>query len=427
MIPVVALVLYAAATEISLGLENQRVCLLQLRRMKGVTASKIPIHQYYPYEKKQNVLCGMGPECKMTGLNVEDSDGIYRSIRFPRVAATQSPTIESFDNSVCEEACNAKTDCAGFLLSADHGHYSCDFLDQESIKCVGTASHDLTSEYTCFKKTMETRKTDKHRAHHNRQYDRYDMASLFYYAYKSSSCEVDPSTSAKELVDQINTVRHVLDYRVGDVIRKAGNYWLPSRENLMDERYNGTALQTILKRCSDLESCSLSLDDFAQELASIGEASGFSKPGNGTIVAYIRAGDIIDYQNYTVGEKLRDSMVMQGIRSALAAGYERLEFVVVEAYADRDEYGDQGAWMYSESKHEANRKDLLAAVRGLHEFVCSGTPGISFGVVSPVSADETLFYLMHASMLVADAAKAGGFNAIGKRLAQIQSSEAVII
>jgi hypothetical protein len=424
MIAATALIVHVFAAEVSFESENQGTCLLQLQKTNEVMASKRPIHPYQVYEKKENLLCGMGVGCK---IDVEGNevpkkiDVLYRSTRRAG-AATQSQKVEIFDDSSCEEVCNAKADCAGFLLSASHTDYSCSFFDDESINCVGTLTPDLTSDYTCFKKTAGL---GKYRAHQNRQYDRYDMASQFDYAYQPASCEIDPSSSAQELVDQINTIREVLDYRVSDVIREKGYYWLPSRQNLMDERYRGTALQSLLKRCSDLGSCHVSIEDFAEELASIGEAKSFSKPSNETIVAYIRAGDIIDF-GVMVGKKLRDSAIMEGIRRALEAGYQQLAFVVVEAYADRA-YQKDGLFMYSESKHEANRKQLLAAVRGLHEFLCEGTPQISFGVVSPVSADETLFYLMHASMLVTDGDHAGGFNWVGRSLAQLHRKDTVIM
>jgi hypothetical protein len=250
------------------------------------------------------------------------------------------------------------------------------------------------------------------------------MAFIFDYAQKSTSCETASSSSAQELVDQINTVRHVLDYRVGDVINKKGDYWLESRQNLMDSQYSGTALHTVLKRCTDLSECTVSIEDFGKELASIGESKGFSKPGNDTIVAYIRAGDIIETPGTHVADKLRDSAVKDGIRSALAGGYVRLEFVVVEAYADRAE---GGVWMYSESKHGENRRQLLAVLQELIEFLCpSDARQISFGIVSSVNADETLFYMMHASMFVTDQ-RNQGFNAIGEQLARLQNKDAIIL
>jgi hypothetical protein len=211
---------------------------------------------------------------------------------------------------------------------------------------------------------------------------------------------------------------------VGDVINKNGDYWLASRENLMDSQYNGTALQTVLKRCADVSACILSIEDFGKELASIGEARGFSKPGNGTIVAYIRAGDIIETPGTRIADKLLDSAVKDSIRSALAGGYVRLEFVVVEAYADRAE---GGVWMYSDSKHEENQRQLVAVLQELITFLCSeDAQPISFGVVSLVNADETLFYMMHASMFVTDQ-RNQGFNAIGEHLARLENKDAIIL
>lgn len=430
---VAALLLRAAALEGGIDLENRCTtctCFLQLRATKELTASKKGIHPYLPYERKANLPCGMGPRCKLNGPDAagyavaKKVESIYRSFRFEGATKASETREDQVDDSICEAACNARSDCAGFLLSASQEHYSCDFLGEESIDCVDAASQDLATAYTCFKKTAGG---GKYRAHRNRQYDRYDMASLFDYAYKSSSCEVDHSSSAQELVDQINTIRHVLDYRVGDVLLRHGYYWLPSRQNLMDPRYDGTALQSVLKQCPDLRSCQLTIRDFARELAAIGEARGFSKPDNETIVAYIRAGDVIDYQGYKVADKLRNPAVMEGIRDAsLTSGYKRLVFVVVEAYADREEFGAHGLWMYSEEKHDKNREELLTTIQGLHEFLCSGTAQLSFGVVSPVNADETLFYLMHSRMLVKDGL-ISGFNKIGTELAELHNSEAIIM
>lgn len=272
---VTALIFHAAAADGSLDLEKQRTCLLQLHKMK-VRASERAIRHSQPYERKENLLCGMGLGCKVNGLEVDGSsmgkiDGIPPSITLAG-ATMQSGRIDNFGEYACEEACNAKTNCAGFLVSASHEHYSCDFLDEVSMNCVGTASQDLSTTYVCFKKTAGN---VKYGARYNRQYDRYDTASLFDYVCKSTSCETDASSSAQELVDQVNTIRHVLDYRVGDVIQKHGYYWLQSRQNLMDERYSGTALQMMLRRCSDLNSCTLTIEDFARELASIGKARGF--------------------------------------------------------------------------------------------------------------------------------------------------------
>lgn len=269
----------------------------------------------------------------------------------------------------------------------------------------------------------------KYRAHYDHKYDRYDMASLFDYADTSYTCETDTATTAQELVDQVNVIRHVLDYRVGDVINKKGQFWLESRQSLMDSRYAGTALQAVLRSCPDLSACTVSIEDFGKQLSIIGEANGFSIPGNDTILAYIRAGDVIENSGaaFSVGAKLLLSVVQDGIRAALEdpAGYKRLEFVVVEAYADR---ADHGVWMYTEGKHDENRRQLREVLQNLLEVLCADqAQPISFGVVSLVNADETLFYLKHARMIVGDKRNNGGFTTIGEQLAKAESREITIL
>lgn len=270
----------------------------------------------------------------------------------------------------------------------------------------------------------------------------------------STTCSAGPASASATLADQINVIRHNLDYRVSDVIAKKGFFWKSSRENLLTAPYDGTALQSLLKPCAargDLD-CDISLKDLADALAGLGERNGFAAPDGHTVVAYVRAGDVVGpceepgsgtgasetarrtdsphrYRGDEVAAGLRDPAVRAAISRAVASGYRRLNFVVVESYADRAEAGEHGYWMYSDAKHQENRKQLRAAFQDIIEELCSDGKELSFGVASFVNVDETLFYLMRAETLVTEKNRVAnqGFPWVTTQLTKTQNASTAII
>lgn len=291
-------------------------------------------------------------------------------------------------------------------------------------------------------------------AHQTHQYQGRDVGSLFENEVTSTTCSAGPASAAATLADQINVIRHNLDYRVSDVVAKKGFFWKSSRENLLTAPYDGTALQSLLKPCAargDLD-CDISLKDLADALAGLGERNGFAAPDGRTIVAYVRAGDVVGpceepgsgtgasetarrtdsphrYRGDEVAAGLRDPAVRAAISRAVASGYRRLNFVVVESYADRAEAGEHGYWMYSDAKHQENRKQLRAAFQDIIEELCSDGKELSFGVASFVNVDETLFYLMRAETLVTEKNRVAnqGFPWVTTQLTKTQNASTAII
>lgn len=281
-------------------------------------------------------------------------------------------------------------------------------------------------------------------AHQNHQYEGRDVGSLFEHKFPSTTCSADPTSAASELVEQVNVIRKNLDYRVGDVIMKGGFFWKSSRENLLTSPYDGTALQTLLKPCAERGdlSCGLSFSDLRDTLESVGQSNGFATPDERTVVAYVRAGDIIGpcedadetgggyrYDGNEVAAGLHDPAVKAGIASAMGKGYNRLNFVVVESYADRADAGEHGYWMYSDAKHEENQRQLRAAFEGIIKELCAGGKELSFGVASFVNVDETLFYLMHATTLVTETNRVAnhGFPWVVTELTKMQNASTSLI
>ena len=70
--------------------------------------------------------------------------------------------------------------------------------------------------------------------------------------------------------------------------------------------------------------------------------------------------------------------------------------------------------MYTEEKHAENQRQLREALQEAIYSLWFGTERPTFKVVSPLSADEALFYLIHASCLVPDQ---GGFSEVAARIA----------
>ena len=74
-----------------------------------------------------------------------------------------------------------------------------------------------------------------------------------------------------------------------------------------------------------------------------------------------------------------------------------------------------GWWMYTEEKHTENRRQLREVLQEVIRSSWFGAARPSFDIVSPLSADEALFYLIHASFLVPDQ---GGFSEVAARIAK---------
>lgn len=363
--------------------------------------------------------------------NVTASSNTLEAHAVPR-QQSEGAALRALGNAVSER----RTGGDGAAASAGAGIQSEDAAATLTAAASGHRRHEREGGQRASQRAQRLRARLSH------QYQGWEVGSLFDEEVPSADCSYGAALAAAKLVDEINVIRHNLDYRVGDVLKKGGFFWRKSREHLMTAPYEGTALQRMLKPCADRGEldCDLSLRDLGDTLESIGQDQGFATPDERTIVAYLRAGDVVgpcedndgsvhNYNGDEVAAGLRDPKVTAKIGSAMARGYNRLNFVVVESYADRADAGEHGYWMYTDAKHEENKKQLREAFEDVIGKLCAGGEALSFGVASFVNVDETLYYMMHAATLVGERARIveHGFPWIALGLKKAQNASASII
>lgn len=232
-------------------------------------------------------------------------------------------------------------------------------------------------------------------------------------------------------VDDVVVLKTNSDYRIADIVHRRGMRWEHSREQVMRrDDFAETALRAYLDETRDENTRGggtakgggeANLVLLKHILCQKGGAKGYAAPHDREVVIYIRAGDVVVFQDAYLATPF-----VEKIRATVEAHDDIGTITVVTAFAyqpwsphdpDTQALRKQNVFTYTEEKHRKNKVQIGALFSG----IAAAFPLLRHQLLSHADVDATLHYLSSATHLIAD--RNFGFGQLAYELSTAQPSK----
>jgi hypothetical protein len=205
-------------------------------------------------------------------------------------------------------------------------------------------------------------------------------------------------TQIDTLVEKIQTIKSNRDYRISDILNKAGHKWEDSKKQVLKNKLYSTTI--LYKYLTKVKSETPNLILLKKIIINVAKEKNYPIPSKNELVVHIRAGDVSSFINT---HNVKTYLIKHPMIN-------KITIVICFSYSD---YAEKNLWLYTDKKHNIN----IINTKKILESMLTLFPLYTIDIVSNTDIDKDIVYCATSTHFMKSNR---GFSKLMKGLHQIK-------